>query len=294
MSLAISILASGSSGNCSVVRAAGRAILIDCGIGPRTAASRMKGLGIGISDISAICLTHLDTDHFNLNWVRQILRQKIFLFCHRQRIDDLLVRANNPDLAHFVRSFDGNPFFPLENLQCMPIGLAHDEHGSHGFVLESGNLRIGYATDLGRITTELIHQFCGVDVLAIESNYDPQMQLDSGRPWFLKRRIMGGRGHLSNPQALQAIQAILDRSRQAGKNWPGHIVLLHRSRQCNCPNLLRDLFSRDRRIASRLTLAEQDQPTIWLDAASTESYPLPHEQLQIQWNGISHGSAELV
>ncbi len=86
------------------------------------------------------------------------------------------------------------------------------------------------------------------------------MQEMSGRPWFLKRRIMGGKGHLSNRQALAAVQQILDR----GQRLPDHIVLLHRSRQCNCPELLRALFSKDRRIGPRLTLAEQFERTPWL------------------------------
>src|ERR1022692_4721988 len=90
MSLALSILASGSSGNCSAVRTPRGLFLIDCGIGPRTAARRMKSLGITIENISAICLTHLDSDHFNPNWVATIVRQGITLFCHESRAGGLL------------------------------------------------------------------------------------------------------------------------------------------------------------------------------------------------------------
>ena len=90
---------------------------------------------------------------------------------------------------------------------------------------------------------------------------------------------MGGRGHLSNQQAFDAVQAILDRSQRHKRRLPDDIVLLHRSRQCNCPHLLRNLFERDARIAARLTLAEQDQRTEWIGAATAEI----GEQLLLGW-----------
>jgi phosphoribosyl 1,2-cyclic phosphodiesterase len=113
----------------------------------------------------------------------------------------------------------------------------------------------------------LIDRLCGCDLLAIESNYDPQLQRTSGRPWFLQQRIMGGRGHLSNEQALAAVCGVLDRCQRHGHALPRHIVLLHRSQQCNCPKLVREIFTRDERIASRLVLAEPYERTPWLAAA---------------------------
>ena len=115
--------------------------------------------------------------------------------------------------------------------------------------------RIGYATDLGRVPRYFFDRFRDLDCIALESNYDPQMQADSARPRFLKRRITGGHGHLSNLQAFAAIRKLLDRARRL----PDHIVLLHRSQECNCPDLVRRLFSADQRIASRLTLAQQHE-----------------------------------
>jgi len=90
------------------------------------------------------------------------------------------------------------------------------------------------------------------------------MQLDSSRPWFLKNRIMNGSGHLSNQQAFDAIVRILNRAEKSRSKLPEHIVLLHRSRECNCPKLVRKFFSRDQRIAKRLILAEQFERSPWL------------------------------
>jgi phosphoribosyl 1,2-cyclic phosphodiesterase len=280
MSLSLSILASGSAGNCSVLRGRGNIVLIDCGIGPRTTAGRMKPLGISIDQVAAIVLTHLDSDHFNPNWASQIVRRNIQIYCHESRADDLARLAGGSNqFTNLIQPFNGRQFSPADGIILHAFRLEHDEHGSQGFLVEGFGGRIGYATDLGRVDAELVRRFRGVDVLAIESNYDPQMQMSSDRPSFLKRRIMGGRGHLSNAQALEAVRKVLNQCDRPGRDLPRHIVLLHRSRQCNCPKLLRDLFSEDERIAPRLVLAEQDRPTPWLSAVLR---PVA-EQLELQW-----------
>ena len=284
MSLELCILASGSLGNCSVIRSPVGVLLIDLGIGPRITAKRLNGTGVRVTDIVAACLTHLDSDHFRQTWAPTLIRQQSRLFCHADRKSDLLDQID-PDHHHavtpLVHCFNGHPFEPLPGLTLEPIHLAHDRAGSHGFVIEGFGCRIGYATDLGRVPTALLDRFCNLDVLAIESNYDPLMQETSDRPWFLKRRIMGGAGHLSNHQALAAIQAILDRAQACDEKLPDHIVLLHRSQECNCPKLLKRLFRKDPRIPQRLTLAEQFERTEWLRPRDVE--PAFGEQLLLAW-----------
>jgi phosphoribosyl 1,2-cyclic phosphodiesterase len=256
MSLSLAILASGSSGNCSILRTPAGAILIDCGIGPRVTASRLKSVGAHLDEISAICLTHADRDHFNRNWARELQRREITVYCHRVHGDGLGAVASR------LRHFDSRRFSPLPELCIEPIHLPHDERGS--FVIEYAGAKIGYATDLGQVDEQFILRFSDLHLLAIESNYDPVMQKNSSRPYFLKQRIMGGSGHLSNQQALVAVQRILDRCQEMRSSLPRHIVLLHRSRECNCPHKLSKLFRKDARIASRLILAEQDRPTPWM------------------------------
>lgn len=279
MSLELCVLASGSGGNCTVVRTPAGAVLIDAGIGPRTAAARMNGTGVTLREIVAICLTHLDRDHFSPAWANTIQSRGIAVFCHASRRDHLL-QSCEADLSEHVAGFD-DTFQPLPGLSIEPISLAHDREGSHGFVMEGFGCRIGYATDLGRVPRNLVERFVDLDLLAIESNYDPRMQHESARPWFLKQRIVGGRGHLSNEQAFAAVREIFDRCERTGVRLPAHIVLLHRSRQCNCPTIVKTLFCKDVRIAPRLTLAEQFAPTPWL--RSHPSRALAGEQLTLAW-----------
>lgn len=258
MSLELCILASGSAGNASILRSPAGVLLIDAGIGPRTLAARLEGTGVRPADIAALCLTHLDGDHFSPTWARTLRNLNIPVYCHANKVDAL--RFSAAELAPLIRPFGAEAFSPIAGLTCDPIRFAHDRLGSHGFVIEGFGYRIGYATDLGRVPKNFFERFRDLDCIALESNYDPQMQADSARPWFLKRRITGGRGHLSNAQAFVAIRKLLDRSRKL----PDHIVLLHRSQECNCPDLVRSLFSSDERIAPRLTLAHQHERSDWL------------------------------
>ena len=278
MSIEVCMLASGSGGNCTLLRTPKGVVLIDAGLGPRATASRMNGTGTTLRDVSAICLTHLDCDHISPLWADMIKARGIRVFCHAPRVAELVGICG--EISNQIVGFN-QAFEPLEGLCVQPIELAHDNDGSHGFLIEGFDCRIGYATDLGRVTQELIERFVGLDVLAIESNYDPQMQFDSARPVFLKQRIVGGKGHLSNEQAFEAITQILDRCEKLGARLPAHIVLLHRSRQCNCPKIVRHLFGRDPRIAARLTLAEQFERSQWLRSKPFRT--LVGEQLLLAW-----------
>ena len=287
----ICVLASGSGGNCAVVRTPSGVMLIDAGIGPRTAAARLKGTGVSQADVAAICLTHLDSDHFRANWAPTIVEHGIRVFCHADRIYDLfgIVRQAIPgsSAASLHKAFFAliEPFFeafePLPDVSASAVPLSHDLEGSHAFVLSGRGVRIGYATDLGNVPARLVDAFDALDVLAIESNYDPQMQRASGRPLFLQRRITGGRGHLSNQQAFDAVRTMFDRCQRRQQPLPAHVVLLHRSRDCNCPDVVRRLFSRDPRIAARLTLTEQHHRSHWLGPA--DRMPVTGEQLLLGW-----------
>lgn len=239
-------------------------MLVDCGLGPRITATRLGDTGVSVKDIRSICLTHLDHDHFNSAWASTILKLGIRVFVAADRVHEVMGAFNDEQLRERVVGFRSDVFEPLPGLRAHALRMAHDRTGSHAFRFESEQGSIGYATDLGNVPAGLIEHFCGVDLLAIESNYDPQMQRTSGRPWFLQQRIMGGGGHLSNKEALAAVKAILEKCAQSRRRAPKQVVLLHRSRQCNCPNLLRELFATDRRLAAKVVLAEQYSRTAWM------------------------------
>ncbi len=102
----------------------------------------------------------------------------------------------------------------------------------------------------------LTERFTGLDALAIESNYDPDLERSSPRPAFLKQRIMGGGGHLSNEESLNAVLAIDAQSQLA------HVVPLHLSQECNDPRIVERLYARcAAHLLGRLTISSQHRPT---------------------------------
>lgn len=262
--LKLCVLGSGSSGNCSMIDHQGQLLLIDAGFGPRTIARRMLVRDAVFSQVKAICITHLDSDHFQSHLIPTLIKWGITLYIHESHMPAWwrIEKSREFHEAGLLRVFTSRAFSPLEGLSLRSIRLAHDRKGSYGFRIESAAGHIGYATDLGHVPDGFVEHFSGVDVLAIESNYDPHMQLASMRPYRLKHRVMGGHGHLSNQQCLDAIRAI--RARCARQQGPRSIVLLHRSRQCNCPNLLRQMYATDPHLHERLHLSEQDTPSPWI------------------------------
>src|SRR5262249_28284867 len=162
------ILASGSTGNAAIVRSPAGILLVDAGIGPRTFAQRLDGTGVRLSDIAALCLTHLDGDHYSPVWASTLRRLNIPVHCHAHKVDDLIQRS--PALAPLARPFDVTVFSPIAGLTCGPIHFAHDRLGSHGFVIEGFGYRIGYATDLGHVPSYFFDRFRDLDCIALESN----------------------------------------------------------------------------------------------------------------------------
>jgi hypothetical protein len=263
-----------------MVRTPGGVVLIDAGLGPRAAAKRMNGTGVSVAVVTALCVTHLVRDQFSPSWLGTLLNRGIRVFCHRARVDEALEILGHESAEALVQGF-GDEFEPLAGVKVRTISLAHDSEGSQGFVFDGFGCRLGYATDLGRVPAGFFAHFHRLDVLAIEANYDPAMQLASGRPEFLKRRIMNGAGHLSNEQALAAVRKIIEQSRKRGGRSLRHVVLLHRSRECNCPRLMQAVFDGAMSKHCRLTIAEQYARTVWLRVGPWG--PLVGVQLGLGW-----------
>lgn len=229
----LKVLASGSSGNCTVLCVptdAGLSVcLIDLGISPRRTEACLNSIGLTLDDVGAIVLTHLDSDHFYSGWIGSIPRRAC-LWLHRSHLGEgERIGALFTPSAPFDRAFN-----PLPGVQARAVLAAHDHTGVSilEFTLSGvsgGSARLGWATDIGHVDKSVIELLRDVDVLAIESNYCPDMQINSDRPQHLKRRIMGGSGHLSNAECVHAVEAIGPRQ---------HVVLLHLSEQCNTPRLV--------------------------------------------------------
>src|SRR5262245_60782769 len=281
---ALRVLASGSSGNCSVllVKVGGqrRVCLIDAGISPRRTRKLLERSGLGLDLLDAILVTHLDHDHWQDAWTRALPTGAVVRL-HRRHA--AAARRNGLSYSGVV-AFD-EPFDLYPGVRVQPYQAAHDDLGVSSFRLdfaaESGVASLGFATDLGHVPDGFIDHFRCVDVLAIESNYCPRLQQESPRPWFLKRRIMGGSGHLSNEQCARAVDAISPRA---------HVVLLHLSRECNRPELAAHAHSG---APYALTVTHHERPTGWVPIrpGAPGARPAPVVQLPLFAAGLATAAA---
>ncbi|PCI07878.1 hypothetical protein COB72_09435 [bacterium] len=267
---ALCVLASGSKGNCAVLvvprtaTTARRVILFDAGLSPSRTNGLLHARGIRSDEVDEIVFTHLDSDHCHSGWVNAIRPGSVTgawratLRIHRMHMG----RAERMGLlysktAPFDEAFEAAPGVRIESVM-----LSHDDLGVAVFRCEINlpdrdSASFGYATDLGHVTNEMVDHLRGVDVLAIESNYCPVMQANSGRPAFLQKRIMGGAGHLSNEESAAAVGRIAPRE---------HVVLLHLSQQCNEPAIAMGNHQRfiDEDAGRRCVISLQNEPTGWI------------------------------
>ncbi len=220
--------ASGSSGNCYYFGNSESGFLIDAGISARSLKKRLGEFNRDISSIKFILVTHAHIDHIK----------------HLPSISEKFsIPVYTSEKVHKAIVF--NPFFPqskisgrrvLEKNQTFDAGfvnitpfvIPHDADENLGYYLEFGDYRITVMTDLGEVTESAIDYCKKSQSVVIESNYDDQMLIKGGYPDYLKRRILGGNGHLSN---LSASEAIIKFYHSGLKN----IFLCHLSSNNNTP-----------------------------------------------------------
>ncbi|MBN8645115.1 MAG: MBL fold metallo-hydrolase [Planctomycetes bacterium] len=219
------VLASSSSGNCSaLIHGEGgtrRVTLIDAGLSPRRTNRLLGELGLSLDHVDDVVFTHLDTDHCHVGWAAGMPRHAT-LHVHERHVK----RGMRSGLLVRRTEVFGGGFALRCGARAEVVMNSHDDLGTAAFrfSFEGTGETLGYATDVGHVHGGLIETLRGVSVLAIESNYCPAMQENSARPRFLKDRIVGGGGHLSNKESAAAVRAIGVRK---------HVVLLHLSRECN-------------------------------------------------------------
>ncbi len=230
MPLYIASLNSGSNGNCYYIGNERDAILIDAGISCRETERRMARLGLRMQNVRAIFISHEHTDH-----IRGLcsLSKKYGLPVY---ITDGTLRACKVSLQH-VCSLSSCREFRIGNLSVTSFPKYHDAAEPHSFVIRHDGFTVGVFTDIGRICDQVTHFFRQCHAVFLEANYDEEMLMNGRYPFFLKNRIRGGHGHLSNAQALDLF--LRHRSGELS-----HLFLSHLSKDNNCPELAADLFRR--------------------------------------------------
>lgn len=232
MSLQIASLNSGSNGNCYYIGNSQDAVLIDAGISCREIEKRMKRLGLSLTKVKAVFVTHEHNDHIvGLHRLVKRHPMPVYVTYHTRR--HALLTWTEGRGIHF------EPHVPISigSLTVTPIPKFHDAHDPHSFVVEYAGTRAGIFTDMGRVCKNLVSAFNACHVAVLEANYDAHLLETGGYPLHLKERIRGGYGHISNHQALQ----LFLEHRPA---FMSHLFLGHLSKNNNRPDLVADMFSR--------------------------------------------------
>ena len=220
-------LQSGSNGNCLYVEAGGVKLLFDAGISGKQAASRLAFHERDIRDVSALIVSHDHADHVRCAGIYQ-RKFGIPLYITEKTLRAARLR-NDPGRLDRVEYFVSGRTIQFGKVSVETIATPHDGADGVAFIVDDGISRLGIFTDLGHVYAELENALSSVDAALIESNYDPGMLKNGPYPAFLKKRIAGPGGHLSNIEAAE-----LAARTGAGLRW---VCLGHLSAENNTPEL---------------------------------------------------------
>lgn len=222
-------LQSGSSGNCIYVETGGTRLLFDAGISGIQAAERLASHGRDIRSVDAVIISHDHGDHIRH---AGIFHRKFGLpiYVTPATLSAAATRCTLGTLKD-VRHFRSSDKLRFGDVLVHAIPTPHDGADGSAFIVEAGMKRLGIMTDLGHVFKDLISLVSSLDAVFIESNYDPDMLAVGPYPAYLKQRIKGPRGHLSNPEAAE----LLLRASEAKRlKWA---CLSHLSEQNNHPEV---------------------------------------------------------
>jgi phosphoribosyl 1,2-cyclic phosphodiesterase len=224
----LTVLGSGSAGNCSLISTGQCRLLVDAGFSARQIARRLESVGVSPESLDGILITHEHGDHV----------AGLEIFCRRFCIPiyanpltaETLQRGSLADFPSW-NLFATGAVFSVKNIEIQSFYVPHDAVDPTAFVFTADEGSIGFLTDLGYAPKLALERVRQVDTLVVETNHDERMlQEDTKRPWSVKQRILSRHGHLSNDAAAKLVASI------AGHRLR-RVVLGHLSRDCNRADL---------------------------------------------------------
>lgn len=244
-------LASGSKGNCIYLGTSQTKILIDAGISAKAIKAKLEMINVDLADIDAILITHEHTDHIQ---GLKMLSNKfgIPVFANHETAKGIV--ANFHDCPKF-KIFSTGETFEFRDVEVHPFSIQHDTLDPVAFTIRVDQLKLGFCTDLGFVTSLVEHQLQECDYLYVEANHQPSMVHSSHRPMIYKQRVLSRTGHLSNEACGQLLSQVFHPKLK-------HVHLAHLSSECNHPEValkvIRELLQA-KGIQVEMCIAPQDQ-----------------------------------
>ena len=254
-------IASGSSGNCIYVGDEKNHILIDAGISRKRIVEGLKQIGVSPEELDAIFVTHEHSDHIQGIY----MMVKMFgtpVFATGGTLDGICMKDNKGVIGREkLYQLYADEAVQVGHMRIMPFHMSHDAAEPVCYTVESGRQKLGIATDLGMFDDYIISHLEGCDILLLEANHDISM-LEAGKyPYSLKRRILRGRGHLSNEASGQLLCRL-------SQNRLKYAFLAHLSKENNYPQLAYEAVKcqiwEEMGVTSlpfQLMVAERDKPS---------------------------------
>jgi phosphoribosyl 1,2-cyclic phosphodiesterase len=225
----VSVLASGSSGNCFYIGTEKANILIDAGISARQISERLKSIGRRIEDIHGIFMTHEHADH--IKGIETISRKyNIPVFVNKGTLANSFLDMGDINFIKTDEDFDFN------GLKILPFSKSHDAADPVSYLIKNGSKKLSVITDAGYCCHNIIDSIRESDLVILESNHDPYMLKNGNYPELLKKRIASDLGHLSNYQASLAVL-------EHGSRKLQHVLLAHLSLNNNTPTIALKTFN---------------------------------------------------
>lgn len=223
-------IASGSSGNCIYAGVNDTHVMIDAGISGKRIEQGLNAIGLGTKDIQGIVITHEHIDH--VKGLGVLARKyEIPIYGTRgtiQAIQGMTSLGKFPD--GLFRDIRPDVEFQINEITIKPFAVSHDAAQPVSYVMEHEGSSFGVVTDLGTYDDYIVEKLKGLDALLLEANHDVRMLQTGKYPYYLKQRILGKRGHLSNELSGQLLCEILHDKLQ-------YILLGHLSKENNYEEL---------------------------------------------------------
>jgi len=229
------IIASSSSGNCSLLQCANKKILIDAGITLKALREYLSELNLKVEDIDAIFITHEHSDHCKMLGTLSKFPH-INVFASETTAEMIL--SSMPAASKLKwKIFYSSTSFQYEDILVDTVSLPHDASETVSYKFSYAGKSLTWATDLGHLTDKIKITAKTSDILVLESNYDSEMLDNSDRPYNLKKRIRGTHGHLSNEDCFAFLNEIdFEKFHK--------VYLAHISKQCNDVEIVKSYVSK--------------------------------------------------
>lgn len=221
-------LYSGSSGNCLLVETSNTKVLIDAGESAKKISSALSSIDIDPLDINAILVTHEHSDH--VKGLGTFSKKYNIPVYANSKTWDAMEEQSVKISSDNIKKFTIEENFEIGDLKIHPFKIPHDAANPCGFNIFSNNRKISIATDIGHMTSNIIHKLEDSSFILLESNYDPNILKCSSYPYLLKKRIAGPNGHLPNEEAGKTISFLANSGLES-------VMLGHLSKENNFPEL---------------------------------------------------------